>query len=262
MKHHLVCFVLILAASAQGQLIPPLEGVGYKDWFITNYVDRDKDKGDSIDYRCGPLTYDGHRGTDFQIHDFRQMDSGVHVIAAASGRVYFIHDGEFDRSKRTDTAGHGNFISIHHRDSIFTVYAHLRKHSMLVSVGDSVVQGQRIALVGSSGKSQDPHVHFEVYKDGRIIDPFGKACETEPPLGSLFTVTPEYHNELHYIKSAVASGAFGLDSVREAPSQHVFTMRDSFITYWVLGLSIHSGARLRADWYTPLGKLWHSHTIL
>jgi murein DD-endopeptidase MepM/ murein hydrolase activator NlpD len=222
-------------------------------------MDQDTNAGQIADYQCGNLTYDGHLGTDFVIRDFSQMDSGVYVLAAADGRVYFTKDGEFDRSKQQDTGGYGNFISINHGDSLYTLYAHLKKNSSLVNVGDTVTQGQRIAKVGSSGKTTDPHLHFEVYQYGLIIDPFGQICPGQPQVPAMIVFLPQYDNDLQYINSNVASGILGLDSVRENPHQSYFTTRDSFITYWVHGLSIGGGNILRTDWYQPSGALWFSH---
>lgn len=255
----LLCLIILLATKASAQFIVPVEGIENKDWFIVNYMDQDTNAGQIADYQCGILTYDGHNGTDFVIRDFSQMDSGVYVLAAADGRVSFTRDGEFDRSKQQDTGGYGNYISINHGDSLYTLYAHLKKNSLLVNIDDSVTQGQRIAMVGSSGKSTDPHCHFEVYKNGIIVDPFGKLCEGQPEVPAMIVFLPQYDNDLQYISSNVASGILGLDSVRENPHQSYFTTRDSFITYWVHGLSIGGGNILRTDWYQPSGALWSSH---
>ncbi|HEY6170780.1 MAG TPA: M23 family metallopeptidase, partial [Candidatus Kapabacteria bacterium] len=201
----LLCLIILLASSASAQFIVPIEGIENKDWFIVDYMDQDTNAGQFHDYQCGTLTYDGHLGTDFVIRDFSQMDSGVYVLAAADGRVNFIKDGEFDRSKQSDTGAYGNYISINHGDSLRTLYAHLRKNSLTVNVGDSVIQGQRIAMAGSSGKTTDPQCHFEVYKYGAITDPFGRLCEGEPEIPSMIAFLPQYDNDLQYINSHVAS---------------------------------------------------------
>jgi hypothetical protein len=128
-----------------------------------------------------------------------------------------------------------------------------------VKVGDSVHQGDHIAFVGSSGKSSDPHLHFEVYKFGKLTDPCGKLCTGEPEVPALFTFSPPYDNDLSAIESATASGTFGLDSMREHPDQKIFTVKDSFITFWTHGLSAGEGNSLLIRWYAPSGALWSSH---
>lgn len=64
---------------------------------------------------------------------------------------------------------YGNMVEIKHSDGLVTRYAHNK--SNLVKAGDVVKKGQVIALSGSTGRSTAPHVHFEVYKNGRVVDP-------------------------------------------------------------------------------------------
>lgn len=65
--------------------------------------------------------------------------------------------------------GYGNMVEINHGNGVSTRYAH--SSELLVKVGDRVQKGQEIALVGSSGRSTGPHVHFEVLRDGHAVDP-------------------------------------------------------------------------------------------
>ncbi len=65
--------------------------------------------------------------------------------------------------------GFGNLVEIKHGNGLITRYAHCEK--TLVRVGDMVRRGQEIATVGSTGRSTGPHLHFEVLRDGRPIDP-------------------------------------------------------------------------------------------
>ncbi|MCH7815037.1 MAG: M23 family metallopeptidase [Proteobacteria bacterium] len=66
-------------------------------------------------------------------------------------------------------SGYGLMVEVNHGQGYTTRYAHAEK--LLVDVGDIVTKGQNIALVGSTGRSTGPHVHFEVYKNGRVVDP-------------------------------------------------------------------------------------------
>ena len=67
--------------------------------------------------------------------------------------------------------GYGYAVVIRHPDGKSTRYAHLSK--ILVSVGQSVVQGQTIARSGSTGVSTGPHLHFEIIIGGSQVDPLG-----------------------------------------------------------------------------------------
>ena len=66
-------------------------------------------------------------------------------------------------------SGYGNLVEVNHGRGFVTRYAHNRKNT--VKVGQSVKKGQQIAQMGSSGRSTGPHVHFEVLRDGKAVDP-------------------------------------------------------------------------------------------
>jgi len=94
-----------------------------------------------------------HNGIDFAGR------KGSDVVAVAAGVVTVA-------GKRS---GYGKLVEISHGDGFVTRYAHNEKN--LVEPGEVVRKGQTIALMGSSGRSTGPHVHFEVYKHGRPVDP-------------------------------------------------------------------------------------------
>ena len=94
-----------------------------------------------------------HSGVDFAGKE------GADIIAVAAGVVTW--SGERN--------GYGNMVEINHGKGFTTRYAHSKEN--LVKVGDVVKKGQIIALMGSSGRSTGHHVHFEVYKNGRAVDP-------------------------------------------------------------------------------------------
>lgn len=78
---------------------------------------------------------------------------GTPVFASVAGTVIVAKTGGYN-------GGYGNMIVIQHENNIQTVYGHL--HSVSVSAGETVTQGQQIGLVGNTGKSTGPHLHFEV----------------------------------------------------------------------------------------------------
>ena len=85
--------------------------------------------------------------------------NGTNILAAASGVVSF--SGWM--------SGFGNTVMINHGNGYVTLYAH--NSANLVSLGQEVVQGQVIALVGSTGFSTGPHIHFEIIRNGQHVDP-------------------------------------------------------------------------------------------
>ncbi|GAA4741280.1 M23 family metallopeptidase [Flavisolibacter ginsenosidimutans] len=100
-----------------------------------------------------------HHG-DFAI-DFK-MKPGTKVMAARSGVVVFVRQSTARGGVGKRYAGTGNGVTVKHSDCSFAHYWHLQQNGALVSVGDSVEQGQCIGLSGSTGFSAFPHLHFEV----------------------------------------------------------------------------------------------------
>jgi murein DD-endopeptidase MepM/ murein hydrolase activator NlpD len=85
--------------------------------------------------------------------------SGTPIHAAAAGTV--IHAGWL--------GGYGNLVVVDHGDGLSTAYAHAS--AILVGVGQAVSQGETLSLVGSTGNSSGPHLHFEVRVNGSAVDP-------------------------------------------------------------------------------------------
>lgn len=96
-----------------------------------------------------------HRGVDLA------LAQGSPIYAADSGTVYFAGDG----------GGYGNLVKVDHGNGMQTYYAHCS--SLLVTSGQKVSRGEKIALTGSTGNSTGPHLHFEVIINGKCIDPAG-----------------------------------------------------------------------------------------
>ncbi len=96
-----------------------------------------------------------------------QRHSGVDIPGARGEDVIAVAAGLVTKSKRI--SGYGNVVQILHANGYSTRYAH--NQANLVAEGDRVEKGQVIALLGSTGRSTGPHVHFEVRKDGEAINP-------------------------------------------------------------------------------------------
>ena len=140
----------------------------------------DRRQGPEVgDFRCGRLSYDTHRGTDFRVFAKEDFDAGIPVLAAAPGKVVAIRDGMEDidvvvlgRDKIQGRAG-GNQVVIAHDDGWETYYWHLRKGSIAVLQGQTVVAGTKLGLVGLSGDTNFPHLHFELRRNRSVVvDPF------------------------------------------------------------------------------------------
>ena len=94
-----------------------------------------------------------HAGVDFAGR------AGSDIVAVAGGIVTFAGPEE----------GYGLMVEVHHGDGLATRYAHAE--AVLMAVGDAVKKGQTIAKLGNTGRSTGHHVHFEVLKDGRQVNP-------------------------------------------------------------------------------------------
>lgn len=212
----------------------PVDCAPGRDCRIQNYVDRDPGPG-IADFSCGPLSYDGHDGTDIALPTLADMAAGVNVLAAAPGRVRGIRDGMPDISVRDPAAPPldgrdcGNGVAITHEDGWETQYCHMRQGSIMVRAGDVVQAGDVLGQVGLSGNTEFPHLHLAVRKDGAELDPFepegdaacgatGAALWSEPPPyipGGLVdigiaTAVPEY--------DAIKAGLPDEAILRDAPA--------------------------------------------
>jgi len=134
---------LILTRELNKQVYP--EGRPVQDGWISSYF------GTRADPFTGFTAF--HRGVDFA------GPEGTTVTSVAAGLVTFA--GE--------RAGYGQMVEINHGNGMSTRYCHNEK--LLVKQGDMVRKGQDLALMGSTGHSTGPHLHFEVLKNGAQVDP-------------------------------------------------------------------------------------------
>jgi murein DD-endopeptidase MepM/ murein hydrolase activator NlpD len=157
----------------------PMRATGTYDnipnyYVISNYWDQTSTLS-LVDWSCNGRTYAGHNGTDISLWPFhwRMKDNdNVYAVAAAPGIVIDTTARFFDETcSFTNTPA--NMVAILHADSSITYYLHLKRRSLKVTIGDMVYEGQPLALIASSGRSTNPHLHFQVEdKDGNDIEPF------------------------------------------------------------------------------------------
>jgi murein DD-endopeptidase MepM/ murein hydrolase activator NlpD len=110
-------------------------------------------------------SYFGGRPDPFDGHE--TVHKGVDFAGTAGEQVLSVAAGVITRAE--SASGYGNLIEINHGNGYVTRYGH--NQSLLVAVGDTVVRGQPVALMGSTGRSTGPHVHFEVLRNGTHINP-------------------------------------------------------------------------------------------
>ena len=134
---------VILARELKEEIHP--EGRPVDSGFISSYFGERADPFDG--------TEAVHRGVDYA------GSKGSSVVAVAAGIVTWVGD----------RAGFGKLVEINHGDGYVTRYGHNER--ALVNVGQTVKRGEPIALMGSTGRSTGPHVHFEVLRNGRQVDP-------------------------------------------------------------------------------------------
>jgi len=98
----------------------------------------------------------------------RKFHSGVDLAAKRGTPIYSAADGKVVLAGRSPT--YGIYVVIQHPNAYATMYGHMQKK--VVKEGIIVKQGEVIGHVGSTGRSTGPHLHFEVFKNGKNIDPY------------------------------------------------------------------------------------------
>lgn len=187
-------------------------------YVIGNYVDEDPAYPNHVlDWNCGTRTYDqstgyNHRGTDFSSWPFawRKMAQGeMVVVAAAAGVIVNKQDGNFDRSC-TFNGNPPNFIFVRHDDGSIAWYLHMKSGSLTAKgIGDAVAQGEFLGIVGSSGSSTTPHLHFEVYDSGnQLVDPWAGACNQHGTPSRWAQQEPYYVPRVNHLATSDAPPEF------------------------------------------------------
>ena len=97
-----------------------------------------------------------------------RQHKGVDIAAPQGTSVFVASEGEVARTGY-DAGGYGRFIEVRHPNGMSTLYAHLSRID--VARGDRLSSGERIGLVGSTGRSTGPHLHFEVRRDNAQVNP-------------------------------------------------------------------------------------------
>lgn len=141
---------------------------------------------------------------------YRRMHAGVDYAARQGTPIVAVSDGVVSYSGRH--GGHGNFVRIDHGGSLGSGYAHMSR--IAVNRGARVRAGQVIGYVGSTGLSTGPHLHFEVYRGGRAVDPRSVQFISRPQISG--EQLAQFRSRLKILKS-VPVGAALADMSRALP---------------------------------------------
>ncbi len=272
-----VFLAILLSGPALGQgqanivLEAPVACVMGQVCSIQNYVDRDPGPG-YRDYTCGFLTYDGHRGTDFRVPDLTIMESGVRVLAAAPGIVRAVRDGMPDVSIRetgreaVKNREAGNAVVLDHGHGWETQYSHLRKGSVTVKKGQRVTTGQTLGLIGMSGMTEFPHLHFEVRLNGVCVDPFVGVTDRA---GCGFVERPLWSEGAGKSLAYVPTGLLGFgvtssvpraEDVRKGKHRAEFLSALSpMILFWTDVFGLQAGDQVEMRILSPKGEVLAAH---
>jgi hypothetical protein len=207
--------------------IPGFKGRDY--YGISNFFDHNSLFPAVRDFFCGSRSYDlqgyNHNGTDIFLWPafWRTMqEEQVDVVAAESGVIVLKTDGNFDQ-QCVWTNAQWNVVIIRHNDSLSTLYGHLKKNSLTSkSVGDSVTQGEYLGKVGSSGRSNGPHLHFELIRNNQSEDPYTGNCQ---PSASFWEAQRSYFDpQINLLETAA-----GMPVFPPCPQPEDLRTRDTFL---------------------------------
>jgi hypothetical protein len=193
----------------------PLDCTLNETCFIQQYTDRDPSPS-ARDFTCGPLSYDGHKGTDFALPTLADMARGVTVRAAAAGTVRATRDGMADIARNAPNAPDitdrdcGNAVVITHPEGWESQYCHLKQGSVEVRSGQTVATGTPLGQIGLSGNTEFPHLHLSLRHNRAVIDPFspGPVTRCNDPQPSLWSPALPYQ----------PGGLLGLGFATDIPS--------------------------------------------
>jgi hypothetical protein len=256
-------------AAADPQFALPVACTLGQDCFVQNYVDTDM-SGAARDFTCGFLTYDGHKGTDIRLKNYVAMDAGVDVLAAAPGTVLRIRDSMPDVSIRETGADAvknreaGNGVLIDHGDGWVTQYGHMKRGSIAVKPGQKVAAGDRLGLVGLSGNTEFPHLHFEIRHDDRPVDPF-----TAEPMEAGCSIAGHslWQPDLAYNPTGFLGDGFALARPEGEAARHgaydatTLTIQSPALVYWSDVFGLQAGDHLLLSLKDPDGAVMAEQDI-
>jgi hypothetical protein len=248
---------LALASPAGAfQLAWPVDCTLGDTCHIQQYYDRDPGSA-AVDFTCGPLSYDGHDGTDIALTSRAEMAEGIAVLAAAPGVVRGVRDGVADFVPFIAGKECGNGVVIDHADGWQTQYCHMRKGSVRVKAGDRVEAGTRLGLVGQSGMADFPHVHLSVRHDGTRIDPFepDPAATCNPNPGRELWATPVPYEPGGLLAAGFADAVPTFDAIRAGLPTLPLQTKSTGLVLWAYLYGGRAGDTLEFTITGPQGEI-------
>ncbi len=140
-------------------------------------IDYFNEKGESVRKALMKTPLDGARlssrfgNRKHPILGYTRLHAGVDFAAPTGTPIYAAGDGTVEVA--STNGGYGKYIRIRHNGTYSTAYAHLNGYARGVGSGKRVRQGQVIGYVGTTGRSTGPHLHYEIHRDGKPINPLG-----------------------------------------------------------------------------------------
>ncbi|MEO0451374.1 MAG: M23 family metallopeptidase [Pseudomonadota bacterium] len=161
----------------------------------TKFLMKTPINGARISSRFGPRRH--------PISGFTRLHKGTDFAAPTGTPIYAAGHGVVERASRY--GGYGHYVRIRHANGYKTAYAHMSRYGRGVRGGTRVRQGQVIGYVGSTGASTGPHLHYEVYRNGKALD----VMRLKLPTGRKLAMDPKIYTEFEIERDRI-------DAIREA----------------------------------------------
>ncbi len=167
---------------------------------------------------AGPIT-SGFGPRRHPVLGYRRMHSGVDFGASHGSPIYAVTDGRIAYAGRK--GGYGNFVQINHGGGLATGYGHMSR--IAARAGQAVRRGQIIGYVGSTGLSTGPHLHYELYRGGRAINPLSVKFTSRAQLSGADLAN--FRAKLNRLKSVAPGAALNRvktsDTLPAAPKREI-----------------------------------------
>lgn len=237
---------------------------------ISAYVDHDTAAPNHLlDYNCGIQTYDldngyNHGGTDYFSWPFNwyNMDHDyIEIIAAAPGTIIYKQDGNYDRNCDAVSAT-WNAIYIEHADGSIAWYGHLKDGSITSkSIGEQVVTGEYLGIMGSSGRSSGPHLHYEIYDSSGVnIDPYEGMCNNTISASWWNSQEPYQYSELIKLATHDKLPVFPPCPGQETPNYSDYFLKNDTVFIICYFKNSFPGDTVNYHVYRPNASLWSEWT--